>query len=89
MGECTTLGDHTDTSDWDFWFNDTEMPYVYNDTSETVYTNTIANPGGENKIIMFKSCFPNSEVGNSIDHKKPFIMILKHTSQQILTKCLC
>nr|WP_319374733.1 CARDB domain-containing protein [uncultured Methanobacterium sp.] len=77
MGDGTTLGDHTDTGDWDLWFNDNKMPYVYNDTSETVYTNTISNPGGENEIVMFKSCFPNSEVGDSVDDEKTIYNNLK------------
>ncbi|MBE0528084.1 MAG: hypothetical protein IH629_02630 [Thermoleophilia bacterium] len=27
------------------------------------YTRNIADPGGENQVIMFKSCFPNSDMG--------------------------
>ena len=64
------LGDHTDTTDWPLWFNETKMPYVYSNNSHYAYTNTISDPGGENEIIMFKSCFPNSEVGDSIDDEK-------------------
>ena len=60
------LGDNTDTSDWPTWFTDTKMPYVYNNTFHNGYTNVIADPGGENDIIMFKSCYPCSEVGGSI-----------------------
>lgn len=65
-----SLGDHTDTSDWPSWFNDKKMPYVYNNNYHSAYTNTIGNPGGENEIIMFKSCFPLSEVGSSINDEK-------------------
>jgi parallel beta-helix repeat protein len=71
------LGDHTNTDDWDLWFNNTKMPYVYTNTAQTVYTNTISNPGGENEIIMFKSCFPLSEVGDSIDDEKAIYNNLK------------
>ena len=71
------LGDHTDTTDWPSWFNDEKMPYVYNNNEHSAYTNTIANPGGENEIIMFKSCFPNSEVGNSIDDEKAIYNSIK------------
>ena len=46
------------------------MPYVYSNNYHSAYTNTIPNPGGENEIIMFKSCFPNSEVGTSINDEK-------------------
>lgn len=64
------LGDTTDTTDWPNWFNDTKMPYVYSNNAHFDYTNTISDPGGENEIIMFKSCYPNSEVGSSIDDEK-------------------
>jgi len=64
------LGDHTDTSDWPSWFNDIKMPYVYSNSYHSAYANTIADPGGENEIIMFKSCYPCSEVGASIDDEK-------------------
>ncbi len=67
---CTAkspIGDYTDTPDWPCWFNDTTMPSVYTNTAHYAYpTNTMANPAGENAIIMFKSCFPNSEVGDDI-----------------------
>jgi hypothetical protein len=66
------LGDRTDTSNWPEWFTDTKMPYVYTSNSHSTYTNltSITEPSGENEIIMFKSCYPNSEVGNSIDDEK-------------------
>lgn len=64
------IGDSTDTEDWPDWFNDTIMPDVYDNDSHYDYTNTISDPGGENDIIMFKSCYPNSEVDDSIDDEK-------------------
>lgn len=64
------LGDHTDTVDWPLWFNETKMPYVYANNFHSAYANAIANPGGENEIVMFKSCFPNSEVGAGIGDEK-------------------
>jgi hypothetical protein len=64
------LGDSTDTEDWLSWFNNTKMPYVYANSSHYDYSNNITDPGGENEIIMFKSCYPNSEVGGSIDDEK-------------------
>jgi len=64
------LGDHTDTSDWPLWFNNTKMPYVYAHYANSCYTNSISDPGGENEIVMFKSCYPLSEVGGSIDDEK-------------------
>ncbi|MBN1129259.1 MAG: hypothetical protein JXA71_09750 [Chitinispirillaceae bacterium] len=63
----TIIGDHTDTWDWPCWFNDTTMPFVYANTHHEDYpANTMADPGGENEIVMFKSCFPNSDVGDDI-----------------------
>jgi hypothetical protein len=65
------IGDNTDTGDWPSWFTDAKMPYLYaNNLLSDGRTNAIANPGGENEIIMFKSCYPNSEVGSSIDDEK-------------------
>lgn len=63
-----TLGDNTNTDQWKLWFNNKQMPYVYKHAS--AYYNRIANPGGENEVVMFKSCFPCSEVGNSITDEK-------------------
>ncbi len=62
------IGSYTDTGDWPTWFTDTVMPSVYANDYHYDYTNsdTIPNPGGEVDIVMFKSCYPNSEVGNSI-----------------------
>ncbi len=69
------IGNTTDTVHWPDWFNDSVMPEVYsnnilNTYSGSNFTNTISDPGGENEIIIFKSCYPNSEVGNSIDDEK-------------------
>jgi len=64
------IGSHTDTTDWPTWFTDSIMPHVYANTSHYDYTNVISSPGGENEIIMFKSCYPNSEVGSSISDEK-------------------
>ncbi len=65
------LGNRTDTEDWPDWFNDTKMPYVYTNNAHYAYNdNTMADPGGENSIIMFKSCFPNSEVSDSINDEQ-------------------
>jgi hypothetical protein len=67
----TDIGNRTDTIHWPCWFTSETMPSVYDNTSHYDYpANTISDPGGENQIIMFKSCFPNSEVGASIDDEK-------------------
>lgn len=64
------LGDRTDTVNWPEWFTDAKMPYVYRNSSHFDYDNATDDPGGQNEIIMFKSCYPNSEVGTSIDDEK-------------------
>jgi hypothetical protein len=70
------LGDRTGTVDWPEWFTDTKMPYVYANNAHYDYTNTISDPLEENDIIMFKSCYPNSEVGASIDDEKQLYLDL-------------
>ena len=61
------IGDYTDTQDWPCWFNDTTMPSVYANAHHEDYpVNTMADPSGENEIIMFKSCFPSSDAGDDI-----------------------
>ena len=63
----TDIGNRTDTVNWPCWFTDETMPSVYTNTAHYDYdANTMSDPGGENEVIMFKSCFPNSEVGDSI-----------------------
>jgi hypothetical protein len=64
------VGDSIDTDDWSIWFTSTKMPFVYDNNSHYLHTNTITDPVGENIILMFKSCFPNSEVGSSIEDEK-------------------
>ncbi|MFH1361659.1 MAG: hypothetical protein ABIH69_03295, partial [bacterium] len=62
------LGYNTDFGFWTTWFTTTNMAYVYANNSNYYYTNTITNPGGENQIVMFKGCFPNSNLyGNPTD----------------------
>lgn len=63
-------GDKTDTSDWNIWFADEVMELVYNEKSVVSATNYIDPNQGENQIIMFKSCFPNSDAGSSINDEK-------------------
>jgi hypothetical protein len=58
-------GDHTDTTDWPMWFTDKVMDLVYNEKDTMTTSNSIAAASGENTVIMFKSCFPNSDVGSS------------------------
>ncbi|PIS31371.1 hypothetical protein COT42_01200 [Candidatus Saganbacteria bacterium CG08_land_8_20_14_0_20_45_16] len=58
------LGYTTDFGFWTTWFTDAKMPYVYANDANYYYTNTIASAdaSAENEIIVFKSCFPNSNL---------------------------
>ena len=64
------IGDRTDIPNWIEWFRSsatpTYMEALFNESSQhSNYTRDLHNPGGENQIIMFKSCFPNSELTGS------------------------
>jgi hypothetical protein len=71
-----TIGDHTDVGHWYNWFlhaygKSTHLPALYATTHLTsaIAPNAIANPGGENTIVMFKSCFVSGDYvyGNPTD----------------------
>ncbi|MBN1878432.1 MAG: hypothetical protein JXA33_29715 [Anaerolineae bacterium] len=72
-----SIGDRTDIVNWPEWFlgpdRDTYMDALYNETGQNVgdfgdWSRMTPDPGGENVIIMFKSCFPNSDLyGNPDD----------------------
>lgn len=67
------VGDRTDIPNWTEWFASENTPVymeaLFNeDEQHASYTRTLTNPGGENEIVMFKSCFPNSALeGNPND----------------------
>jgi hypothetical protein len=67
------IGDRTDIPNWTEWFANpntpTYMNALFNESGQnSSYTRTLADPAGENQIIMFKSCFPNSALeGNPND----------------------
>jgi hypothetical protein len=67
------IGDRTDIPNWTEWFagedTPTYMEALFKESGQNSdsYTRTLTDPGGENEIIMFKSCFPNSEMGGSPD----------------------
>ncbi len=68
-----TIGDNTDIPDWLEWFRSENtasyMSALYNESStHSSYTRgNLENPGGENEIIMFKSCYPNSDLWGTPD----------------------
>jgi len=64
------IGDRTDIPNWTEWFasesTPTYMDALLNETGQhSSYTRTLSDPGGENEIVMFKSCFPNSALAGS------------------------
>jgi len=71
------IGDRTDILNWLEWFRGPEsnryLTAVYNESGQNAsYTRTLQDPGGENQIVMFKSCFPNSILeGNPNDLPAP------------------
>lgn len=61
------IGNSTDVGHWWTWFRgpkaSTYTAALYADTDDTCgFSRMAANPGGPNEVVMFKSCFPNSNV---------------------------
>jgi len=71
------IGDRTDIPNWTEWFASEGTPRytsaLFNESGQNAaYTRTVSDPGGENEIILFKSCFPNSALeGNPNDPPNP------------------
>ena len=71
------IGDRTDIPNWPEWFTGpnraTILNALYRENGQNVggfgaWSRLSTNPGGENEIIVFKSCFPNSDLyGNPDD----------------------
>ena len=64
------IGDNTDIPNWMDWFRSSQtstyMEALFNENGlHSSYTRSLSDPGGENQIVMFKSCFPNSELTGS------------------------
>ncbi len=66
-----SIGDRTDIVNWPEWFTGPNSAAIlralYNESAQNVgdfgsWSRLSANPGGENQIIVFKSCFPNSDL---------------------------
>jgi hypothetical protein len=69
-GTDIVYGDNTDTVHWPIWFTDEVMSLVYQEMDTMTAPNTLQPAPGENTIIMFKSCFPNSDVGSDISDEQ-------------------
>ena len=66
------IGDRTDILNWPEWFVGPDSPRyleaLYQESGQNSgYTRTLEDPGGENQILLFKSCFPNSALEGSPD----------------------
>ena len=61
------IGDSTDIGHWWTWFRGPDSPTytaaLYAESGQnSSYSRRATDPGGANEIVMFKSCFPNSNV---------------------------
>lgn len=61
------IGDRTDIPNWLEWFRSGNtsqyMAALYDESGQnSPYTRNLPDPGGKNEIVMFKSCFPNSNL---------------------------
>lgn len=71
-----SIGDNTDIGYWWNWFRGTSsstyMSALYNESGQNAsYSRLSTKPAGENEIIMFKSCFPNSAFQGSATDTVP------------------
>lgn len=66
-----SIGSVTDIGHWYTWFRDAArspaaMAALYAESGRHCsYSRLAADPGGPNEIVLFKSCFPNSDLGGS------------------------
>ncbi|MBM3122396.1 MAG: hypothetical protein FJZ97_09470 [Chloroflexi bacterium] len=72
VADLGPIGSFTDTGHWWTWFQGPEsdeiLQAVFNESEQHAgYTRLPADPGGENVIVMFKSCFPNSALEGAPD----------------------
>ncbi|MBN2549702.1 MAG: hypothetical protein JXB15_11120 [Anaerolineales bacterium] len=65
-----SIGDRTDIYNWPEWFTGPDsqryLSALYAESGQnSSYTRLPNDPGGENQVVMFKSCYPNSELEGS------------------------
>jgi len=65
-----TIGDHTDIPNWYSWFTgpnrDSYLAALYAESGQhSSYARRATDPGGPNTLVLFKSCFPNSNLAGS------------------------
>jgi hypothetical protein len=61
------IGDRTDIPNWPEWFVGPDSRRILKalfreNGKHSPYSRTQGDPGGENRVVMFKSCFPNSNL---------------------------
>jgi hypothetical protein len=66
------IGDATDIPNWLDWFDSADTPAIMaalfaESATHADYARSLTDPGGQNEIVMFKSCFPNSDLAGSPD----------------------
>ena len=72
-----TIGDHTDIGHWYNWFSgprrDTYLAALYAESGQACSGTRVSPPipAASNRIVMFKSCFPNSNLGGSPSDPDP------------------
>jgi hypothetical protein len=79
VNDGNNIGEHTDIGHWYNWFlgshRDTYLAALYTNgqVSDAIGSNTISDPGGENTVVLFKSCFSSAQViyGNADDPPLP------------------
>ena len=70
------IGDRTDIVNWPEWFTGPEsakyLEALYKEGEKhSPYARSLPDPGGENRIVILKSCFPNSNLeGKPTDSPK-------------------
>jgi len=72
-----SVGDNTDIPNWPTWFtganSSTILTALYAETGQNIgdfgsWPRLGSDPGGENKIVLIKPCYPNSDIfGNPTD----------------------
>ena len=72
------VGSTTDIGDWWTWFRGANaaayMTALFAESGQNCsYSRLAADPGGANEIVMFKSCFPNSQLSGSGADPVPLI----------------
>ncbi|MBN2168860.1 MAG: IPT/TIG domain-containing protein [Actinobacteria bacterium] len=71
-----SIGSNTDIGHWYNWFrgpsSGTYTAELYTESGQnSSYSRLGTDPGGENEIIMFKSCYPNSAFQGSVSDPVP------------------